>query len=242
MVRTMSKTLADNTIVGRRPRIVEIVGPAGTGKTALLRALSQHSESIIVGARPRVRRIRHIPFFVGNAISLLPILLRLYRNGTGFTRKEIVMLERLKGWHHVLARQVSRSGRIIVLDQGPIFKLSWLSEFGPEGLKCQGSENWWDRMIKQWAAALDSVIRLDAPDTVLMERINARNKPHAVKGKPQQEVYRFLARERTSMEAVISRLTVDGGPRVLRFDTSQESPDQIVGQVLVAFGLKPSEE
>jgi deoxyadenosine/deoxycytidine kinase len=242
MVRTMNRVLADHTIVRRSPRIVEIVGPAGAGKTTLLRALSQRSESILVVAHPHVRRIGHLPFFVRNTISLLPILLRLHLTGTQFTRLEIVWLARLKGWHRVLARQASRSGRIIVLDQGPVFKLSWLSDFGPEGLKCQSSKNWWDNMVKQWAAVLDVVIRLDAADTVLMERINARGKPHAVKGKAEEETHRFLARGRTSIEAVISRLTIDGGPRVLRFDTGQEAPDEIVEKVLAAFGLEPSEE
>lgn len=152
------------------------------------------------------------------------------------------MLARLKGWHHVLARQASRSEGIILLDQGPVFILSWLSEFGPEGLKCQSTGTWWDNMIKQWTAALAVVIHLDAPDAVLMERINARSKSHAVKGKPEQEMHRFLARGRISMEAVISRLAVDGGPRVLRFDTGQESPDQIAEEVLATLGLEPGED
>ena len=152
------------------------------------------------------------------------------------------MMARLKGWHHVLARQAARSEGIIVLDQGPVFILSWLSEFGPEGLKCQSPGTWWDNMIKQWAAALAAVIRLDASDAVLVERINARSKSHAVKGKPEEEMHRFLTRGRVSMEAVISRLAVNGGPRVLRFDTGQESPDQIAEKVLAAFGLEPNEK
>jgi hypothetical protein len=242
MVRAVNEVLAAHTAVRRPPCIVEIVGPAGAGKTALLQALRQRNESILVGDRPRVRTIGHIPFFVRNAISLLPILSRLHQNGRCFTRQEIVMLARLKGWHHVLARQASRTEGIILLDQGPVFILSWLSEFGPEGLKRQSTGTWWDNMIKQWATALAVVIHLDAPDAVLMERINSRGKPHAVKGKPEQEMHRFLARGRTSMEAVVSRLAVDGSPRVLRFDTGQESPDQIAEEVLAALGLNPSED
>jgi hypothetical protein len=97
-------------------------------------------------------------------------------------------------------------------------------------------------MIRQWAAALDVIIRLDAPDSVLMERINARSKSHAVKGKPQQEMHRFLTRGRASMEAVIIRLAADGGPRVLCFDTGQEAPDLLAEKVLAALGLGSSEE
>jgi hypothetical protein len=165
------------------------------------------------------------------------MLLHLYRNGTRFTRQEIVMLARLKGWHLVLAQQASRSRGIIILDQGPVFILSWLSEFGPEGLECQIAEDWWESVIKQWADALDVVVRLDAPDTVLIERINARSKSHTVKGLPQPDIHRFLARGRTSMDAVISRLAVNGGPRVLRFDTAQSSSDQIADELLAVFGL-----
>lgn len=242
MVTTVSKPQNDSTALDKPTPVVELVGPAGTGKTTLLQTLCQHSESVLVAAFPRVRRLEHISFFVKNAVFLWPTLLRARRNGQWLTRQEIVMIAILKGWHYVLARQASRNGGIIVLDPGPVFLLSWLSEFGSEGLRCWSSEKWWDSMIKQWADALDAVVHLDAPDNVLRERINARGKPHTVKGKPEQEMREFLARWRASIEAVISRLTVDGGPRVIRFDTAQESPDQIVEHFLAAFGLEPSGE
>jgi hypothetical protein len=39
---------------------------------------------------------------------------------------------------------------------------------------------------------------------------------------------------------MISALTANGGPRVLRFDTEQESPDSVVDNLLPEFGLKDS--
>jgi hypothetical protein len=97
-------------------------------------------------------------------------------------------------------------------------------------------------MIRQWAAILDVAIYLDAPDTVLMERINVRAKCHAVKGRPEQDMHKFLVRGRSSIEKVLGKLTADDGPELLRFDTAQESPNQIAARVLASLGLEPSED
>jgi len=237
MVGTVSGVLVEATAAASPASVVEIVGPAGSGKTALLAALNQRSDSILVGDRPRVRRIQSIPFFVRNMISLLPVLLRTYRNGARPTRQEMVMLARLKGWHLVLGQQASKSRGVIILDQGPVFILSWLSEFGPDSLKDQIAEDCWNSVIEQWAAVLDMVVCLDAPDAVLIERINARSKSHTVKGMPRRDIRRFLGRGRASMDAAISRLAAGGGPAVLRFDTARRSPDQIADELLAAFGL-----
>ena len=97
-------------------------------------------------------------------------------------------------------------------------------------------------MLKQWASALDMVIWLDAPDAILVERIRARSKWHLVKEKPEQVANKFLARFRTSYDQIIARLTANCGPRVLRFNTKQESLDQIVDKALAAFDLLESNE
>ncbi len=147
----------------------------------------------------------------------------------------------LQAWHHVLERQVSNNGTVIVLDQGPVFKLAWLYELGRESLKSQNFERWWDSMLKQWATIMDMVVWLDAPDVVLLERIHTRNCWHIVKGKSGQEAYEFLARYRTSYEHIITRLTANRGPTLLRFDTHQKSVDQIVDKVLAAFNSESNE-
>jgi thymidylate kinase len=144
----------------------------------------------------------------------------------------------LKGWHHALGRRASNNSSVTILDQGPIFMLAWLYEFGPESLKNKSVERWWDSMYKQWASTLDMVIWLDAPDTILVERIHARSKWHLVKGESEQEATEFLARSRTCYEQTIGKLTANSGPEPLRFDTDQESLDQIVDKVLAAFNLE----
>lgn len=244
MVRTVNETLADNASMERPSLVVELVGPAGAGKTALLRTLSQRNKKILTGARPQVRRVGHIPFFVRNVLLLLPTFLHLYQhNSRWLTRREFAWMAILKGWPHVLGQEVSNEGTVVVLEHGPVFILANLLYFGPESLKGRSAEKWWRSMYTHWASILDMVVWLDASETILLERIRARNKWHRVKEKSEPEVFKFLSRYRAAYEQVISELTADGGgPKVLRFDTSQQSLDEIVNRILAEFGMKDGEE
>ncbi len=229
----------DNTIVKRSALVVEIVGPAGAGKTTLLRTLRQCNEKIRVGVR--LHGIKYIPLFVGHALLSLPTFLRQFQTGRWFTYREMNLMVYLKVLHRVLRRQVLNKGIVTVLDQGPIYKLARLHGFTSRGIKSQSFEKWWDSALNQWNSTLDLVIQLDAPDTILMERIYTRSYQHRVQGKSEQEAYAFLARYRTSYEHILSKLIANGELKVLRFDTNQETLDQIVDKVLAAFDTEHGE-
>ena len=89
-------------------------------------------------------------------------------------------------------------------------------------------------MFKQWAFTLDVVIWLDAPATVLVERINARDKRHAVRGKSELEAHQFLARYRMSYEQVLAQLRAYRELTLLQFDTDHAPVEQIADEVLAA--------
>lgn len=144
----------------------------------------------------------------------------------------------LQAWHHVLERQAPNGGRITILDHGPIYRLALLREFGPELIKGPSLGEWWDRTLDQWAASLDMVIWLDAPDATLLRRIHDRDRWHVIQEKPDRDASDLLARYRASFENVIARLTAPGDPKVLCFDTDEESLSQIVDRVLATFGLE----
>jgi broad-specificity NMP kinase len=241
----MNKVLTVSTTVKRLPLIVELAGPAGAGKTTLAKALKQRSERILTCAPPYFRTIGHIPFFARNIILSMPTFFHLYQNNNGrwFTPREIAWLVTLKGWHRVLARQVSGNDKVIVLDQGPVFMLAWLYGFGPERLKSHIAKTWWDTMYKQWADALNIVIWLDTSDMTLVERIRARDVWHGVKEKSNSDACEFLARWRAANEQVLSALTAEAkGPKVFRFDTAQKCLDETVNRVLVLFDFTDYED
>ena len=92
-------------------------------------------------------------------------------------------------------------------------------------------------MLREWATMMDMVIWLDAPDEVLVERVHARSKWHAVKERSDEGAKNLLAHYRILYEQTIARLTTIGNPQVLCYDTSRNSLKQIVDQTSAAFNL-----
>ena len=215
--------------------IMELVGPAGAGKTTLSRTLRRRNPTIQIGSEIELQKIKYAPVFLGNFMSLLPIFLHQLRHGQSFTWDEIKYLVYLKGWSKVLRQEAGTGDAAILLDHGPVYKLATLHEFGPEKLKADNFEKWWDKMFKQWASTLDMVIWLDAPDPVLEKRINSRDQNHLVKGKTETEIVHFLARYRSSYEQTLAKLKTHGEPLLLQFDTSRTSIDQIADEILSAI-------
>jgi shikimate kinase len=237
--KTSHKSLTNNSIVEKRPLIVEIAGLAGAGKTTLAKALSRGDENILISPVPRVRKAKNVPLFISKALVLLPIFLRRSPSSRRLTWREMKMMLHVNGWEHILNLQSSSNHAVIVLDHGPVYRLATLREFGPEVTRSRRFQQWSDRMLKRWAVTLDMVIWLDAPNPVLVERINKRDTRHIVKGKPEQEMCDFLTRYRTSYEQVVSRLTThNNSPRVLRFQTHQETPGQLMDRALNAIEMR----
>jgi deoxyadenosine/deoxycytidine kinase len=217
------------------PLIMEIIGLAGTGKSTLSSALYRQNKKFLASERLGSKETKHRLFYIEQSFLLLPTFLRLPRNGSWFTRGDIKKMVYLNGWHRVLKRQGSHNNAIIVVDQGPIFKLATLYEFGPEKLKDQSFDEWWDQLFKQWASTLDMVVWLDGSDDILIERIISRDSWHLVKELSTQEAQKFFSDYRLAFNYIISKLTSIEDITVLRFDTSYKSPEGILAQVLSSF-------
>lgn len=233
MVRTMNNELTNNTIVKKSPLVVEIIGPAGVGKTTLLRALSQRHKKIQPDFHPS--KMRQFPSFISNTFSLLPTYLRQYRHSRWFNWRETRSMAYLKAGLHLLEQQASNHGMVTVLDHGPIYRLAFLRALGPEITTSQLYNRWWTSLLSQWTATIDIVIWLDAPDAILLERIRARDRWHTIKEKCEQEAYEFLTHYRTFLEQIIAESVADGQVTLLRFDTNQESVEQMVDKILPTF-------
>jgi deoxyadenosine/deoxycytidine kinase len=214
--------------------IVELAGPAGSGKSTLTKALGEQP-GILAGVLPDVRNPKYVFFFAWNLFLLLPTFFVLYRAKTGrwLSAQEMALLAILQGWSRVLKRQAASGAQLIVLDQGPVYILSELLRFGPEYLQGAGAQLWWEQTCQRWAATLDRVVCIDTADETLMMRIRSREKSHGIKENPDEWAIGFLARYRAAQEKVLSSFASGlQSPKVIRFDTAHMSVDETLTNIL----------
>jgi deoxyadenosine/deoxycytidine kinase len=230
MVEPLALTSKQNKALSQV--VVELVGVAGTGKTTLTKALNQRDERIQISGDLKLRKLGHLSIFLTQLAFVLPLLLSRGPASRRFTWDEIKSLVYLQAWPSVLRRASAMQAQVILLDQGPIFKLATLHAFGPEKLKARDSELWWARMFEEWGSTLDLVIWLNAPADILVKRINTRQKKHTIKGKNDREARQFLAQYQASYEHTLNRLAAQGRMTVACIDTSQKEIDQVVEEVL----------
>lgn len=229
----MAYELANVIVLEKHPVVVELIGPAGAGKTTLLDALNQRNENIQPGIY--LSESRKFAHFIRDILHLLPTYILRYRYSRWFTRREIRTMVYLRAWLHELRNQASNHDQIILLDHGPIYRLALLREFGPEITKSSTYRRWWSTLFHEWTAALDVIVWLDAPNSILLERIHARDRWHIIKEKSEGEALNFLTHHRTFLEQIIAESTNDHPATLLCFDTNQESLEQIVTKILDTF-------
>ncbi len=222
-----------------KPRVVEIIGLAGAGKTTLYKALGSYPELFRLSRFPNVNKIANAPFLLRYGLPLLPNLFRLYRRDSRqLGPREFAWMTILTGWPNILIRDVNRTHQMIVLDQGPVYLLAEFKEFGPEYLQAERAEEFWQKVYCRWAGTLDMIVWLDADNAYLMDRIQTRAKGHMVKNESTPVVTDFLTRYRKAYDYVVSRLgACSGGPKILRIDTGMRQPQETADYLLAALGL-----
>jgi hypothetical protein len=120
----------------------------------------------------------------------------------------------------------------LIFDEGPVFALAWLRGFGHETFRNQSSAGWWRTVLLDWAATMDAVVVLDAPDSLLARRIRTRPVGHEVKEFTDRDISLWMARFRAALDWVLAEMTRLGGPVVLRLSTADEQSEQIAEKVL----------
>ncbi len=224
-----------------RPRLVEIIGPAGAGKTTLCTILSHSGNRILLSNFPDVRKLSDAPFFISHGFRLIPAIIDFPRYcDRRLNRREFAWLTILNGWSNILQRKLKKNNSVILLDQGPIYLLTEVIEFGPKYLrKKKAAKPLWNDLYSRWADVLDMVVWLDAADADLTERIRSRHKGHPVKDRSVETTFEFLVGYRRAYDRTIARLSaIHPELKILWFDTSYTSPQEIADQLLLEFDLE----
>jgi hypothetical protein len=201
-------------------RLVELVGPAGAGKSTLARAFPH-------GERGGWSRLSiwglPLPLLMNSAVTLVPTVVRALFGGKPLRPAEIAQMVRLGALRLAVERSADGEARWIILDEGPVFGLTWLDVFfGRNG--DPGWSEWRRNTLDAWADRLDAVVRLDAADPVLAHRIRARLQNHMVKDRSDEEIFAFLARFRCAYDRVLAELSAGGRPVVMHLQTDASAP------------------
>jgi len=215
--------------VAQRRRLVELVGPAGAGKTTVAHLLRRPDGGM--RAAPGLWSLPRGPLGL-NTLRFLPRVLGFYRAFPSWQEmKQIVRLDTL---YQVVGRQNGAAGPVL-LDEGPVLALGWLTVNGDDRVHRPAFAAWRDRAVARWAAALDVVVLLDAPDAVLARRIRERTKLHEVKDRPDGEIAVFVQAFRAALAGAIAALQAAGAVVVVRIDTSDDPPETTAARVRAAL-------
>jgi hypothetical protein len=208
--------------------VAEIAGPPGSGKTTLTAALGREG----VRTSGTYLSARRAPSWAAAAAGMLPVLREAAR--AGFRRRELIWIVRLGATPKILEHELSRVGSV-VFDQGPVFALVRLHErlAGTAGL--ERTHGWWTAQLATWRDRLDVIVSVDADDRMLLERIRARGKDHAIRTLTEADALRALSSERAAYRSVLDRLG-EGRCRIVRVDTAVADVGAAVARIASELG------
>jgi len=216
----------------RRGPVVELVGPAGAGKSTLVRTIRSRDPEVrtdlSIWSLPR-------PRLVTNGLLFLPKLAALWRDYPGSLWTALHLAVRLKTLQQLLDSGKTRNCRALVVDIGPIFTLAWFRVYARHRTWNRWLDQWYPRAVVEGAAAVDAIVWLDAPDQVLAARIRMRDQAHTVKDKSDHEIFTLLGNYRKTFAQVIAEVSARSGTPVLTFSTDEKDPEQIADEIMASL-------
>jgi len=208
--------------------VIELVGPAGVGKSAVAAELTRLGvvRTGVWGLPPLL--------LARSAVASLAALAAIWRDGgRASAAKQVVRLGALE---QRVAQLAAHRARAVVLDEGPVFALTWFRVFSDQWPGNGRLAAWRRGATERWAEALGAVVFLDAPDQLLLRRIRNRTKARDVFATmTDAEILELQAAYRAAFAQVIPAITGASGARLLSLDTGHAPADQLARQVAAAF-------
>jgi hypothetical protein len=212
------------------PMVAEIIGPSGAGKSWLSESLNECDAKVKAGLT-----VWGLPIslLLTSGLRTLPVLLRVSLFHRHIDTAELKQIIRLEAFYRYLKRGNDNDGvNALFFDEGVVFALAKLRADSFNNVRNEYIERWESGVLDRWAGLIDAIIWLDAPDEMLIERINSRTKPHRMKNRPGPEVVEFLARYRQAYESVLDELVRRREMKVLRYRTDEFRTRALVKKIL----------
>lgn len=226
---TVPEGTAASGAAGARPLVIEVIGPAGAGKSSVIREICASEPTI---RRGRSLRGGDIPLIIRRAPRWLPATARLALTDPTRARQFARHVVRVDAMDGVLPARPAPDTTAVLLDEGPVFSMALMLAFGGSAGTSGVVARQVARALTRWASVLDAVVWLDADDDVLTSRIRAREKAHRIKDASPEVAHAFLRRYRDAYDVVGSGLADSGKVRVHRIDTATTSVSRAASDIV----------
>jgi thymidylate kinase len=243
MVSPINTTTSKQISSSNGGLVIELIGVAGVGKSTLFNRLkSKNLPWLICDTVLPVWNISSAPFFIENIISLAPILAHLEIKGERLLhRREIAFLALLNGWHRILRKKADQQGKAILIDQGAISMMTYLSVWGPQSLKFDHLKGWWESVYIHWAQTMDLLVYLDTKDEIIIDRIRTRSQNHHLKKETTDVVCEWIMKYRILYGKILNRFETNGfRAKVLRIDSGDNSVEDIINIFISSVESHPN--
>jgi deoxyadenosine/deoxycytidine kinase len=138
-----------------------------------------------------------------------------------------------------LRKEIAKTNKITVIDQGPISFIAHLAVWGPQSLFDSNMQKWWEKVYKSWKHSIDVVVMLDTSDEELKARVNHRPQDHFLKGESDSQLIYWNSKYRIIYEQIVNNLLSNNQEiRIIRIDSGNNSIDAIINILLHEFGVK----
>ena len=199
-----------------RPLVVEVSGPAGSGKSTLGQLLCRRDPQLLEMPFPtRLQCLWELPRLATGG--------RLRHGQRGLARDALRAQLYLQAW----LKSLPRLDGDRLFDQGPVFRLAMLDNLGSAAPQQEGWLSWRRSLLEAWSHELSLVVWLDAPNDVLLRRIRDRHKEHRCKELADRDAHGFLDTHRQAHQAVLTAMLGLGNPRILPLRADRHIPEEI---------------
>jgi shikimate kinase len=208
--------------------VVEVIGPAGAGKTSIVAALASGCPQVRV--QGPYRQLRHVPAYGFALAGSGPMLVVA---GLAWNPRVANRVVRVQASSRLLAAPSGERGSVVVVDQGPIYGLARLELDDVEWSGALG--HWRERVLEHWSTHLRLLVVLDAPTEVLVDRVRTRAKGHAAKDRSDGELRELIGRYQGALRRLGEELVRRGSTPTCRLDTGATSVEAAAAQIREAI-------
>jgi hypothetical protein len=216
-------------------RVIEFVGPPGSGKTTLAEILIREDKTFQIENAPYFRNIKYSSFFARNLVYVLPTLFssKFFKGKRNFSMRDLVYVILLIGWCGLIKRKINNRHRKIILEEGGICLLGKLYGSNANLPNNPAASKWWRKIYGKWANTLDLLVVFETSTPVLLDRIRHRPKQYEIEYMSDADACRHLDRIRHFQEIALQELLAQPNPPVIRyFNTIENKSAQIAGEIL----------